>query len=128
MNKKFLFLVIPVCLLALSLMFAACGDILKEQGEDVIPSKLVGRWAYRSIQIFQINSDGSGTFGSGGTGQDCVWSVSNVDGDDMLDLNISNTDIGSTRYSVSGRTLKFLAPSSGVFANKVGNEFNKITE
>jgi hypothetical protein len=128
MNKKLLFLAMPVCLLALSLMFAACGNLLKEQEESVIPSKLVGRWAFYGIQAFQINSDGSGIFGSGGSGRDCVWSVSNVDGDDVLDVNISNGDAGSARYSVSSRTLKFLEPASGVFVIRAGKEFAKITE
>jgi hypothetical protein len=74
MNKNKFFLIgLLAALLSFGLVLAGC-DNGSGGNNDVIPAKLVGTWGLNSpySQFFQINSDGSGTYGNYPT-VGCTW-------------------------------------------------------
>jgi hypothetical protein len=73
MKRKSIVMAMLVGLLALGLTFISCDDE-SPGNDDSIPAQLIGTWGLASpySQFFQINSDGSGTWGNYPTVA-CTW-------------------------------------------------------
>ncbi|MDR2659846.1 MAG: hypothetical protein LBC27_07665 [Spirochaetaceae bacterium] len=107
--KKLLFLTAPACLLALSLVFAACEHNARGISTE-IPTELVGSWVSPdNPAVLVINADGTGEIISGTSRTSCSWSVYGYI------LNLANASgEGSIKYSVSGNKLTFSKPATGI--------------
>ena len=107
MNKKLFFLVMLVCLLALSLALVGCKTD-DDDDRDSIPAALVGRWGFSAGgEQFRINADGTGTQGDPAsiiTPTNCKWSVNGK----RLSFSYINTPgTGSADYSITNGKLTF---------------------
>jgi hypothetical protein len=99
MKKKLIIMAMLVGLLALGLTFISCDNGSTGNG-DSIPAQLVGTWGLASpySQFFQINSDGSGTWGNSPT-IGCAWKATSA----TLTLKLMGTSCTADWKIIDGK-------------------------
>ena len=102
MNKKLIFPVLPVCLLAVSLVFVSCGNST---------SKLVGTWVDESENsTIVLSKDGTGSWDK----DNITWKIENK----RLVFTGSGLTL-SFDYKLSGSTLTIIdGDDSSIFKRK----------